>query len=57
MNRISELLRDKVFKSPRLAIVLMHKQKLSNLFQLVNFNGDKNDIRVDYIACKIKKEM
>ena len=57
MNRISELLRDKVFKSPRLATVLMHKQKLSNLFQLVNFNGDKNDIQVDYIACKIKKEM
>ena len=57
MNRISELLRDKVFKSPRLATILMHKQKLSNLFQLVNFNGEKNDIRVDYIACKIKKEM
>ena len=57
MNRISELLHDKVylFKSPRVATLLMHKQKASNLFQLVNCNGDENDIQVDQIAVKIKK--
>ena len=46
INRIPELLHDKVysFKSPGAATVLMHKQKVSNLFQSVNSNGDKNDI-------------
>ena len=49
MNRISELLYDKVylFKSPGVATLLMHKQKASSLFQLLNCNNDKNDIQVD----------
>ena len=48
-NRISELLHDKVyfFKSPRVPTLLMHKQKESSLFQLLNCNDDKNDIQVD----------
>ena len=58
INRISDLLYDKVylFKSPGVATLLMHKQKASNLFQLVNCNDDENDIQVDQIAGKIKKE-
>ena len=35
----------------------MHKQKASNLFQLVNCNDDENDIQVDQIAGIIKKEI
>ena len=35
----------------------MHKQKASNLFQLVNSNRDESGIQVDQIAGKIKKEI
>ena len=35
----------------------MHEQKVSNLYQLVNCNDDENDIQVDEIAGKIKKEI
>ena len=35
----------------------MHKQKASNLFQLVNSNHDESGIQVDQIAGKIKKEI
>ena len=59
MNRISELLHDKVylFKSLRVVTLLMHKQKASNLFQLANCNNDENYIQVDQISGKIKKEI
>ena len=59
MNRISELLHDRVylFKFPGVATLLIHKQKASNLFQLVNSNDDENDIQVDQIAGKMKKEI
>ena len=59
MNRISELLHDKayLFKSPGIATLLMHKQKASNFFQLINCNDDENDTQVDRIAGKIKKEI
>ena len=59
MNRIYELLHDKVylFKSTGVATLLMHKQKASNLFQLINCNDNENDIQVDQITGKIKKEI
>ena len=49
MNRISELLHDKVylFKSPGVAAVLMHKQKVTNFFQSVKSTSDENDILLD----------
>ena len=38
------------------ATLLIHKQKASNLFQLVSCNDEENNIQVDQIAGKIKKE-
>ena len=59
MNIISELLHDKVylFKSTGVATLLMLKQKASNLFQLINCNDNENDIQVNQITGKIKKEI
>ena len=59
MNRISELLHDKVylFKSTEAATLLLQKQKALHLFQLVNSNNDENDIQVDQISGIINKEI
>ena len=59
MNRMSDILKDKVylFKSPGVATILMHKQKATDLFQLVSYVEEDDDIQVDAVANKIKKEI
>ena len=58
MNRISELLHDKayLFKSPGIATLLMHKQKASNFFQLINCNDDENTHKLIELQVKLKKK-
>ena len=59
MNRMSEILKEKVylFKSTGVATILMHKQKATALFQVVLNVEEDNNIQVDTVTNKIKKEI
>lgn len=58
MNRIHEQIGDRVcfFKSPGIATIIMHQEKASTMFQLIDTNENDDDMDIKKIATKRERD-